>query len=407
MPSNAVDTPVIPQNVTKATRMSMMYAKDAGGEMARSFKNAEKMPGVLAGASTKKQDKKVNVASPDFAARTSVMRMGHTGEWGGAAATDERRPASRRVSIADMLHDHSHTPMPETAPMLAEWGKDLSGESSHDELKTMPYSNANSNDFVQCKCQIVRSYSRWSSGLSDTDDGIQEAYKQLISGAQHFIYMENQFFVSACGEKDNVIGNTVVNCLFARILRAHAEGAQFKVLISIPLLPGMNGAVKGDGLSGIACILHFQFRTMSQGGNSLFERLRRHNIDPDDYVFITGLRTHQEFKHSIETEMVYIHSKLMIVDDRKAIMGSANINDRSMMGYKDSEICVIVEDTLHVAGKMNGKPFKAGPFARGLRLKTWGDNLGLSEAEYGLIDDPNCEATWDMILKRARKNTDM
>ena len=29
------------------------------------------------------------------------------------------------------------------------------------------------------------------------------------------------------------------------------------------------------------------------------------------------------------TEMVYIHSKLMIVDDCKMIIGSANINDRS------------------------------------------------------------------------------
>jgi phospholipase D1/2 len=31
------------------------------------------------------------------------------------------------------------------------------------------------------------------------------------------------------------------------------------------------------------------------------------------------------------TEQVYIHAKLMIVDDRVAIIGSANINDRSMV----------------------------------------------------------------------------
>lgn len=34
--------------------------------------------------------------------------------------------------------------------------------------------------------------------------------------------------------------------------------------------------------------------------------------------------------------MLYIHSKLMIVDDKIGICGSANINDRSQEGYRDS-----------------------------------------------------------------------
>ena len=32
----------------------------------------------------------------------------------------------------------------------------------------------------------------------------------------------------------------------------------------------------------------------------------------------------------------------MLVDDRWAIVGSANINDRSMLGYRDSELAVII-----------------------------------------------------------------
>jgi len=40
------------------------------------------------------------------------------------------------------------------------------------------------------------------------------------------------------------------------------------------------------------------------------------------------------------TELIYVHSKLMIVDDNYVIMGSANINDRSMLGTRDSEIAV-------------------------------------------------------------------
>jgi len=42
--------------------------------------------------------------------------------------------------------------------------------------------------------------------------------------------------------------------------------------------------------------------------------------------------------------MVYIHSKCMIVDDEYVIMGSANINDRSMLGERDSEIALLMHD---------------------------------------------------------------
>lgn len=34
----------------------------------------------------------------------------------------------------------------------------------------------------------------------------------------------------------------------------------------------------------------------------------------------------------------YVHSKVMIIDDQTVICGSANCNDRSMLGYHDSEI---------------------------------------------------------------------
>lgn len=50
--------------------------------------------------------------------------------------------------------------------------------------------------------------------------------------------------------------------------------------------------------------------------------------------------------------------QLMIVDDRRVIMGSANLNDRSQVGDHDSEIALVVEDTDMIPSRMNGEPVR-------------------------------------------------
>lgn len=47
----------------------------------------------------------------------------------------------------------------------------------------------------------------------------------------------------------------------------------------------------------------------------------------------------------LSTEQVYIHAKVCIVDDRLAIIGSANINERSQRGDRDSELAAVIRDT--------------------------------------------------------------
>ncbi len=51
------------------------------------------------------------------------------------------------------------------------------------------------------------------------------------------------------------------------------------------------------------------------------------------------------------------------------VSGSANINDRSMLGKRDSEVAVIVEDSEKVAAVMDGQEYEAGPYALQLRLE--------------------------------------
>ena len=67
--------------------------------------------------------------------------------------------------------------------------------------------------------------------------------------------------------------------------------------------------------------------------------------DPFKYIQFYSLRTHDTINNVPATEMIYIHSKLIIIDDKIVIMGSANINDRSLLGNRDSELAVLINIT--------------------------------------------------------------
>lgn len=86
-----------------------------------------------------------------------------------------------------------------------------------------------------------------------------------------------------------------------------------------------------------------------------------------DYMSICGLRTHGELGGHPISELIYIHSKMLIADDRKVIIGSANINDRSLLGKRDSELAVLIEDTETEPSLMDGVEYQAGRFALSLR----------------------------------------
>ncbi len=121
------------------------------------------------------------------------------------------------------------------------------------------------------------------------------------------------------------------------------------------------------------------------------------------------MRTHATLNEKLITELIYVHSKLMIVDDKIAIIGSANINDRSMIGKRDSEVCVIIQDEAFEDGKMNGETFPSGTFAGKLRKNLFKEHLGLIDSNPLNIDinDPICESfykdTWQRISKENTK----
>ena len=54
--------------------------------------------------------------------------------------------------------------------------------------------------------------------------------------------------------------------------------------------------------------------------------------------------------------MVYVHSKGMIVADEYVILGSANINQRSMEGIRDTEIAMGAYQPYHTWASKDSSP---------------------------------------------------
>ena len=236
-----------------------------------------------------------------------------------------------------------------------------------------------------CEVQLLRSAGPWSLGLQDkTEQSIHSAYLKCIEQSEHFVYIENQFFITSTecdGTRiENAIGDAIVN----RIVRAHKEGTEWRCVLVIPLMPGFQNNIDSPDGSSLRLIMYAQYYSLCRGETSIFGRLRRADIDGEDYISVYGLRGWGKIgeQDQLVTEQVYIHAKIMIVDDRVAIIGSANINERSMRGNRDSEVAAIVRDTDQCEITMAGKPFMVGKFAHTLRMRLQLEHLGVNTDDF-------------------------
>ncbi|ETN72727.1 phospholipase D domain protein, partial [Necator americanus] len=167
----------------------------------------------------------------------------------------------------------------------------------------------------------------------------------------------------------NDVLNEICKVICNRVIRAYKEKQPFRVYIMIPLMPGFEGNVGAPGGSSLQAVLHWTYQSLSRGPNSLFERLKTVVPNPHEYISVASLRTYDLLCGKLVTELIYIHCKLLIVDDEHVIIGSANINDRSQVGNRDSEVCLLYTDVQREKSIMNGRPYEAGKFAKSLRLQ--------------------------------------
>ncbi|XP_013089460.2 phospholipase D1-like [Biomphalaria glabrata] len=257
----------------------------------------------------------------------------------------------------------------------------------------------------EVKAQILRSSTGWSAGLSQPEDSIHKAYEHCIENARDYIYIENQFFISLV--EGSGVNNCIGNALYKRILRAHRSNSNFKVYVVLPLLPAFEGEFGTSTGVALQAITHWNYASICRGGNSLMEKLSKEVPDPNKYIVFCGLRTWDKLNNKLVTELVYVHSKLMIVDDDTVIIGSANINDRSLLGNRDSEIAVMFEDVQKTDVMVNGKKYTAGKFASSLRWTIFREHLGIhNEPDFVDLTDISCDSFYkDVWMRIAAVNT--
>ncbi|KAJ2784835.1 hypothetical protein H4R18_000869 [Coemansia javaensis] len=154
-----------------------------------------------------------------------------------------------------------------------------------------------------CRTQVLRSSAEWSMGITK-ESSIHTAYCEMIRDAKHFIYIENQFFVSNAREDpDYTIKNRIAEALVDRIKRAHHRGEKFHVIVVIPLMPAFEGDVNAAGAATLKLVMHWQYQSICRGDHSIAAQLDKEGICMHDYIRFFGLRNYDVIRRYADGAM--------------------------------------------------------------------------------------------------------
>jgi len=241
------------------------------------------------------------------------------------------------------------------------------------------------------------------------DDSIMRQYVNLIRAAQEFIYIENQYFLGSAyswtADRKTLSNHIIPMELTQKIINKMEAGESFHVYVCIPMYP------EGDPASVPSQeIIRWQFRTMESMYKRIALAIERLGTDtrPSDHLSFYCLGTREGVDETDWDELgapdpatgaeivretlrhpIYVHSKLMVVDDDYVVIGSANINQRSMAGERDTEIAIGAFQPSHSAG--DGPP--RGDI-HSFRVALWSAHLG---GYHPALEDPNSAECLDYI----------
>ncbi len=212
---------------------------------------------------------------------------------------------------------------------------------------------------------------RWAfQAVPQTCDGsIRAALYRLIDGARALLYLETQFL------RDRAVA--------ARIARRAAAAPDLRVILLLPLLPELlteardaNRATRHGHWLQWRCVRALQAALGPRFG--VYTLLRNAPAKAEAPAHTTALGS----------DLVYCHAKLALADDRRALVGSANLNGRSLT--IDTEACLDWQDPVGVAA-----------FRRRLWRQHFGGAAAGGPAPDGLdsADLAQAAARWDALAQ--------
>ncbi len=226
---------------------------------------------------------------------------------------------------------------------------------------------------------------------------IQNSYLNAISMAQRFIYIETQYFIGS-GSIWNPTRRSVANQIQAQIIsriRALPASRRFHVYLIIPMFP------EGDpSSSGNLAQRQFQWNSIL----AMYRDIQAMGRNPHDYLTVgfpakwhqvaslhnSGDRTARV--RANRRYQIYVHSKHIIIDDRFVIIGSANLNERSLAGDRDSEIVTALWPSPRL-GETNPET-ECRTQVRALRRRLFAEHFGGDGPDF---DHPESAACADFV----------
>ncbi|KAF8084353.1 hypothetical protein N665_0721s0010 [Sinapis alba] len=244
------------------------------------------------------------------------------------------------------------------------------------------------------------------------EKSIQTAYIQAIRSAQHFIYIENQYFIGSSfvwpNYKEAGADNLVPIELALKIASKIRARERFAVYIVIPMWP------EGDPSSApVQEILYWQGQTMQMMYEIIAREIKHmvlENVNPQDYLNFYCLGNREELpsdENCVSSSgemvpasqkwrrfMIYVHAKGMVVDDEYVLLGSANINQRSMAGSRDTEIAMGAYQNHQTWSHRNKHPRGQ---VYGYRMSLWAEHMGKIDDIFKEPESLECVKRVNMI----------
>ncbi|KAJ3690815.1 hypothetical protein LUZ61_019979 [Rhynchospora tenuis] len=252
------------------------------------------------------------------------------------------------------------------------------------------------------------------------EKSIHSAYVQAIRSAQHFIYIENQYFLGSSynwpSYKHSGADNLIPMELALKVASKIRAQERFAVYVVIPLWP--------EGVPTTASvqeILFWQYQTMQMMYEIIAQELKSMNMEgahPQDYLNFYCLGNREDIPKNDDASldnqpekngpaecaqrnrrfMIYVHAKGMIVDDEYVILGSANINQRSLAGSRDTEIAMGAYQPHYTWAEKKKHPHGQ---VYGYRMSLWAEHLGMVDHRF---KEPYHPETIKLVNEIAEKN---